>query len=74
MLKYVSYRKLCTEESQTINDVLKNIGLVCSSNSMKMYTMYPSKIFYYKQNITSYNPHRNQYSPTQDVSVFNIFT
>lgn len=35
-----------------INQVLVELGFMCNNND-KMYTMQPSKIYFYQQNITS---------------------
>ncbi|CAH1732703.1 trimethylguanosine synthase-like isoform X1 [Aphis gossypii] len=61
--------KLYDKEVHKINAALKNIGLVvCNSNS-RQYYMEPLQIYYHKNNIVSYTPNRNCYSPKSDKSL-----
>lgn len=52
-------RQMYDDDSEKVCDVLRSIGLVCFRAGSKMYTMNPSKIFYYVPNIKDYNPYRN---------------
>lgn len=69
-LKLIFYfcfnRKLYHSESQTIDLVLKKIGLVCCND--KMYTLHPSELYYYKNEFTSYSPKRKSFLLKHDVS------
>ncbi|XP_025191980.1 trimethylguanosine synthase-like [Melanaphis sacchari] len=61
--------KVYDKGAHKINAALKNIGLVvCNSNS-KQYNMEPLQIYYYKNNIASYLPNGNHYSPKSDNSL-----
>ncbi|KAF0769305.1 trimethylguanosine synthase-like [Aphis craccivora] len=61
--------KVYDKEVHKINAALKNIGLVvCNSNS-RQYYMEPLQIYYHKNNIASYSPNRNCYSPKSDNSL-----
>jgi len=64
------YRQQYDKPSAKINAVLKDLGFVC--NSDKMYTFYPSQIYYYKdaqKHITRYGQ-KSYIAPKPKVNIF----